>query len=221
VRVVPPAAAREGLADVTTGFIKVCGMTDAAAVEAALDAGADAIGFVFAASMREVTPAQAAALAAPARGRALCVAVTLHPDAARVAAIMAVFQPDVWQTDWQDYIALPAPPVSVATLPVLRDAAAAAALSPGRVLFEGPRSGTGQVADWSAARRVAATREVVLAGGLNPANVAEAIAAVRPFGVDVSSGVEAAPGRKDPARIHEFVTRARAAFALAARETEP
>jgi hypothetical protein len=76
---------------------------------------ADAIGFVFAASVREVTPAQAAALAAPARGRALCVAVTLHPDAARVAEIMAVFQPDVWQTDWQDYAALPVPPASMAS----------------------------------------------------------------------------------------------------------
>ncbi len=204
-----------------TGFVKVCGMTDAAAVEAALAAGVDAIGFVFAKSVREVTPAQAAALAAPARGRALCVAVTLHPDAARVAEIMAVFQPDVWQTDWQDYAGLLPLPAGVAQLPVLRDAAAVAgAGSAARVLFEGPRSGTGEVADWSAARRVATEREVVLAGGLNPANVAEAIAAVRPFGVDVSSGVEAAPGRKDPARIHEFVTRARAAFALAARETE-
>lgn len=200
------------------GFIKVCGMTDAAAVEAALAAGVDAIGFVFAKSVREVTPAQAAVLAAPARGRVPCVAVTLHPEAARVEEIMAVFQPDWWQTDWQDFALAPPVPATLAQLPVLRDAASVAALPPGRVLFEGPRSGTGQVADWSAARQVAASREVVLAGGLNPANVAEAIAAVRPFGVDVSSGVESAPGRKDPARIREFVMRARAAFAGAARE---
>jgi phosphoribosylanthranilate isomerase len=81
------------------------------------------------------------------------------------------------------------------------------------VLFEGPRSGTGKVADWSTARALARNRELILAGGLSPANVAEAIASVRPFGVDVSSGVEEAPGQKSRALIGSFVATARAAFA--------
>jgi phosphoribosylanthranilate isomerase len=80
-----------------------------------------------------------------------------------------------------------------------------------RILFEGAVSGVGSTADWQTAAQLARTTELVLAGGLNATNVADAIAAVRPFGVDVSSGVEASPGIKDPVRIHEFVQRARAA----------
>jgi len=193
------------------GFIKICGMTDAGAVDAALEAGADAIGFVFAPSVRRVEPAAAAVLAKPARGRVPCVAVTQHPDRAQLAAIFEVFGPDVLQTDVEDFESLELPP-GVIALPVVRDAAKAPA-SPVRILFEGPKSGTGQVADWSTARQLAGTRELVLAGGLNPDNVADAIAQVRPFGVDVSSGVEERPGRKSPARIADFVTRARAAYA--------
>jgi phosphoribosylanthranilate isomerase len=198
-------------------FIKVCGMTDARAVESALAAGVDAIGFVFAPSVRRVTATQAAAMAQPARGKALCVAVTLHPDAALLRDIFDQFRPDVLQTDLADlqHITLP---VGIAAWPVLRAAAAgtaAAQMSAGqRVLFEGPRSGTGQVADWTTARALARQYPLILAGGLSPANVAEAIAQVRPFGVDVSSGVEESPGRKSPALIESFVSRARAAFAL-------
>lgn len=199
-------------------FIKICGMNDTRAVQAALEAGADAIGFVFAPSVRRVTPEQAAELARPARGRALCVAVMQHPSAELVELVLEQFRPDVLQTDKGDFqrIALPA---EVSGWPVLRGALAPAeleALPAGqRLLFEGPRSGTGKVADWKAAQALAARCELILAGGLAPANVAEAITAVRPFGVDVSSGVEEAPGRKAPALIEEFVSRARAAFAHA------
>ncbi len=197
-------------------FIKVCGMTDARAVEAALAAGVDAIGFVFAASVRRVTPAQALELARPARGHALCVAVTQHPAPELLAEVFSLFGPDVLQTDHGDLAGIELPP-GVAAWPVLRGALAAdAVVQPGarpRVLFEGPRSGTGQVADWSAARVLAGRCELILAGGLSPGNVDEAIAQVRPFGVDVSSGVEEAPGRKSAALIGSFVSRARTAFA--------
>jgi phosphoribosylanthranilate isomerase len=193
------------------GFIKICGMTEDAAVEAALDAGADAIGFVFAPSVRRVEPAAAAVLARPARGRVPCFAVTQHPSRELLERIFGEFGPDVLQTDVEDFARIELPS-GVTALPVVRDAARQPAGGV-RILFEGPKSGTGQVADWAAAQRVAAQREVVLAGGLNPENVAGAIAQVRPFGVDVSSGVEDAPGRKSPARIADFVTRARAAFA--------
>lgn len=191
-----------------SGFVKICGMTDAAAVEAALAAGADAIGFVFADSVRNVSPRQAAELARPARGRVMLVAVTLHPDQQLVDEILHAFAPDVLQTDAVDFETLRVPS-SLARLPVHR---APVDLPASRVLFEGPRSGTGQVADWSAARSMAARCEIVLAGGLGPHNVADAIARVQPFGVDVSSGVESAPGRKDPHRIASFVERARRAF---------
>src|SRR5512139_1006515 len=121
-------------------FIKICGMTDSRAVEAALAAGADAIGFVFATSVRQVTPAQAARLAAPARGRALCVAVTLHPDAGLLQQVFEEFRPDAWQSDAADLSGVHVPP-GVAAWPVLRGAPASrAGLQQGqRVLFEGPR----------------------------------------------------------------------------------
>jgi len=200
------------------GFIKICGMTDARAVETSLAAGADAVGFVFAPSVRRVTPQQAELLARSARGKALCVAVTQHPDAALLQEIFTRFRPDVLQTDLEDLAEI-ALPEGVAVWPVLRampSAARAAGLRAGPLLFEGPRSGTGKVADWAAARDLAAAHALILAGGLAPENVAAAIAQVRPFGVDVSSGVEEAPGRKSPARIQSFVSAARAAFAQAA-----
>ena len=200
------------------GFIKICGMTDARAVETSLAAGAEAVGFVFAPSVRRVTPQQAEQLARPARGRALCVAVTQHPDAALLQEIFSQFRPDVLQTDIEDLAGITLPE-GIVGWPVLRGMPAtpmAARLPSGPLLFEGPRSGTGKVADWSAARDLAAAHALILAGGLAPENVAAAIAQVRPFGVDVSSGVEEAPGRKSPARIHSFVSAARAAFAQAA-----
>jgi phosphoribosylanthranilate isomerase len=192
------------------GFIKICGMTDAAAVSAAVAGHADAIGFVFAPSVRRVSVATALALAQPARGRALCVAVTMHPSAQEVADILTHFQPDVLQTDAEDLSALHLPK-SLTVWPVLR-AVSTSALAP-RVLFEGPRSGTGKVADWRSAQQLALQTQLILAGGLSPVNVAEAIATVKPFGVDVSSGVESQPGRKDAQKVEQFITRARRAFA--------
>lgn len=195
-------------------LVKVCGMTDTRAVQAALGAGVDAIGFVFAPSVRRVTPQQAVDLAKPARGRALCVAVTQHPCSELVEEILEVFHPDVLQTDAGDLARIELP-AGVAAWPVWRAAPTdVAVLHPAqRLLFEGPRSGAGKVADWQAARELAGRCELILAGGLSPANVAAAIAGVRPFGVDVSSGVEESPGRKNPELIELFVSRARAAFA--------
>ena len=92
---------------------------------------------------------------------------------------------------------------------------------PERILFEGPVSGSGVASDWNAARRLARCTQLVLAGGLNTGNVAAAIAAVRPFGVDVSSGVELRPGVKSPAEIVSFASAARAGSqAPAALDTE-
>jgi phosphoribosylanthranilate isomerase len=197
-------------------WIKICGLTTSEAVAAALDAGADAIGFVFAKSVRQVTPDLARRLAAAARGRARCVAVTRHPTQQDIDDIISIFEPDVLQTDATDLRALRLP-LQLDLLPVFRGAADASNTAsnttsntfPPRLLFEGATSGAGIPCDWTAARTVARRTQLVLAGGLNPTNVAAAIETVRPFGVDVSTGVEVRPGVKSPVEIANFVRAAR------------
>ncbi len=193
-------------------WIKICGMTTPAAVQAALDAQVEAIGFVFAPSMRELTPPAAAALAQPARGRVRCVAVTHHPSQAWVDDIVRIFAPDLLQSDAEDLRILRLP-ASLETLAVVREGGPLPAPLPTRILYEGARSGRGRPVDWSAARSLARATQMVLAGGLNEANVAAAISRVVPCGVDVSSGVEERPGIKSPAAIMSFVAAARAAAA--------
>jgi phosphoribosylanthranilate isomerase len=192
-------------------WIKICGMTDARAVSTALDLGVDAIGFVFAPSVRQLTPARAADLARPARNKVACIAVTQHPTQVQLDEIVSVFGPDVLQTDIEDLLDLRLP-VTLARLPVLRAGQAISGAPPARLLFEGPRSGTGATSDWTQAAEHARATSLILAGGLNAANVGEAIHRVRPFGVDSSSGVENEPGRKDPVKMKAFVHAARAAF---------
>ena len=191
-------------------WIKICGMTTPEAVAAALEASVDAIGFVFAESVRRVTPEVATRLAARARGRIRCVAVTRHPRQQDIDEILKVFSPDVLQTDAVD-LALLHLPAQLELLPVVRGVPEESADLPRRLLFEGLESGAGRVGDWTAARDVARRTELVLAGGLNTGNVASAIADVAPFGVDVSTGVEARPGVKSPLEIANFVSAARGA----------
>ncbi len=194
-------------------WIKICGMTTTEAVDAALGARVDAIGFVFAESVRRLTPEVADRLAAPARGKVACVAVTRHPSQQALDEILEVFRPDVLQTDAIDLTTLQVP-ACLARLPVLRGDPGTDAL-PARILFEGLASGTGQTCDWTSARQLAVRTELVLAGGLRADNVAAAIADVQPFGVDVSSGVESRPGIKDPAKIARFAHAVRSARVVA------
>ena len=215
-------------------WVKICGLTTHDAVEAAVAAGADAVGFVFAPSKRQVSAQQATQLAQAVPRRIPRVAVMLHPTQSQLEEVWSTFRPDVLQTDFEDLQTLRVP-MGLGVMPVVRGGvgvgvglkpaaqgcanaagagcAGAADLQPKyqRILFEGPVSGVGGASDWHSAAQLARTTQLVLAGGLNATNVADAIAAVRPYGVDVSSGVEASPGVKDPARIHEFVQRARAA----------
>jgi phosphoribosylanthranilate isomerase len=193
-------------------WIKICGLTDAAAVSAALSAGVDAIGFVFSPSPRQVQAAQAARLALPARGKALCIAVTRHPRQELLDEIVRDFKPDGWQTDINDLSVLRVPR-QLPILPVLRSGSPALESPPRRFLFEGPTSGQGLTSDWREAAVLASQVQLILAGGLRADNVAAAIDTVRPFGVDVSSGVEETPGRKSPTLIADFVAAARAAHA--------
>ncbi len=191
-------------------FVKICGVMTAEAVEAAAAAGADAIGFVFhAGSPRAVAPRRAAGLARQLPPDMLCVAVTSHPEQDLVDRILEAMQPDVWQSDAADFGSLRIP-ATIERWPVLRQFAAPPQ-GTRRILFDSPVSGSAQIADWSAASAMARTSELILGGGLNAMNVGRAISAVRPFGVDVSSGVERAPGVKDPRRIREFIVAARGA----------
>jgi phosphoribosylanthranilate isomerase len=198
---------------VTAMWIKICGMTTPEAVAAALDAQVDAIGFVFADSVRRLTPEAAARLAAPARGKLACVAVTRHPSQQALDEILEIFRPDVLQTDAADLATLRVP-AELQRLPVLRSISSSGAV-PVRILFEGLASGTGRTCDWGSARQLARRTELILAGGLRTDNVAAAITEVQPFGVDVSSGVESRPGIKSPAEIARFAHAARAANAIA------
>jgi phosphoribosylanthranilate isomerase len=192
-------------------WIKICGMTTPEAIEASLAARVDAVGFVFAPSPRQLAPREAARLARAVRGQLHCVAVTRHPSQRLLDEILAELVPDMWQSDLEDLNALRTP-ASLALLPVLREGGAEPQPLPSRLLYEGARSGAGVACDWTAAREVARRTQLVLAGGLTALTVGAAIQAVRPFGVDVSSGVEERAGVKSAQKILQFVAAARGAL---------
>lgn len=191
-----------------TLWIKICGMTTPEAVEACLDARVDAIGFVFAESVRQVTATKAAALARPARGRVICTAVMRRPTQQAIDEIIDVFKPDLLQTDAEDLARLRLPQ-QLTLLPVFRQRPPEEQQLPLRLLFEGLTSGSGLPCDWETARSVARRTELILAGGLSATNVVTALEEVHPIGVDVSSGVEERRGIKSPAEIARFVSAAR------------
>ncbi|MBL8055271.1 MAG: phosphoribosylanthranilate isomerase [Anaerolineales bacterium] len=202
--------------------IKICGLTTLADALAAVEAGADLLGFNFyPPSPRYLTPAACAAITADIRPRApgvRLVGVFVNEPPERVAALLAEAGLDLAQLHGEEA------PAALAALAgrafkafrgLGADHAGYAAAGPGAPAFlldaYSPTlyGGTGQTADWTAARPLAQQYPLLLAGGLTPANVAEAIAQVRPWGVDVASGVEAAPGRKDAAKVAAFIRAAR------------
>ena len=190
-------------------WIKICGLRTASDIEAAARAGADAVGFVVhAGSPRNLALAAARELQDAVPVGVARVAVFLHPSQALVDAVLEAVAPDWVQTDAADLDTLRLPS-GQRVLPVLRGGAVTHLPTLARCLFESAHSGAGEQADWSAAALLARTMQLVLAGGLNPANVAQAVREVRPFGVDVSSGVERERGVKDPQLIREFIRAAR------------
>lgn len=192
-------------------WVKICGITTPGALAAAADAGADAVGFVFhAASPRNVDLRMARELARNVADGLERVAVFLHPTQSQVDAALEAIEPDWVQVDTGDVARL-ALPESLRVMHVLRSGALPPSPLPARCLVEGGRSGAGERADWTLAAQLARATELVLAGGLDAGNVAEAVRTVRPFGVDVSSGVESGRGVKDVARIRDFIRAARAA----------
>ncbi len=188
-------------------IVKICGLSTERDVAAAVAGGADAVGFVFAESPRRVTPAQARVLASVIPPDIKRVAVMCHPTSRDVAAVLDGFEPDWFQTDAVDFESIELPG-SVKAVPVYRDVpgfVVEEVEEAGPIVFEGAASGVGQAVDRAVAARVADRTRVILAGGLDPGNVGEAIAQVEPWGVDVSSGVERAPGKKDPDLINAFI----------------
>jgi phosphoribosylanthranilate isomerase len=192
-------------------WIKVCGLRTVEAIEAAAAAGADAVGFVFhAPSPRHLEVGQARELAAAVPPGLEKVAVFLHPSQSLVDAAIDAVRPDWVQLDADDLTGLVLP-AAQKTLPVFRTGRSLPPQQAGgrRFLLESAQRGAGAVADWTTARALARSGELVLAGGLDVDNVADALASVRPFGVDVSSGVERRRGLKDAALIRDFVRAAR------------
>jgi len=192
-------------------LVKICGLRDMIAVTVAVDAGADAIGFVFADSVRRVSARHAAAISARVPRRIKRVAVMLHPTNDEWQKVRTSFQPDVLQTDLADFDYLEVPE-GIEKWPVMREGTMPAGDQlPEIFVYESKASGSGQIVDWQLAAQLAKRGKMILAGGLNIANVPEAIREVAPFGVDVSSGVESAPGKKESTKIQAFINAVRAA----------
>jgi len=192
--------------------IKICGIRDLVGATASARAGADAVGFVFADSPRRVTPTEARRIAADLPAEIERVAVFRLAPVEQIRRVLDEFGADLVQVE-------PDPGRLAAfgprLLAVLHDDGSAGAQAAGLetdrpvVLEPAGRGGRGVRPDWKRAASLARRRPVLLAGGLDPHNVAAAIRVVRPWGVDVSSGVEGAPGVKSAARIEAFVAAAR------------
>jgi phosphoribosylanthranilate isomerase len=187
--------------------IKICGLMTAGAIEAAIDAGVDAVGFVFSPSPRQIDPAQAELLMRVVPPWVASVAVTRQPPPAFCPEVLPGLAPDWWQSDRSDLQGHTLPR-GTRSLPVIREGEDTETL-PEWFVYEGAQSGHGATVDWHAAASLARRGRLILAGGLSPDNVGEAIRIVRPYGVDVSSGVESQRGVKDAGRIRAFVSAVR------------
>ena len=208
-------------------FVKICGITSEADALLSVSLGASAIGFIFAPSPRQVSVHLAGDIAKRLPEHVLTVGVFRDEapqrivEAARVAGLGAVQlhgHETVEETQWVR-----------ARVPTVIKAFRAGERAIGRfeefgadyLLVDGDNPGTGKVFDWRLAEGVADPHRLIVSGGLRPDNVADAVAHLRPHGVDVSSGVEAAPGRKDPLLLRAFIGNARAANAEAVARDAP
>lgn len=211
-------------------IVKICGLSTEETLDAALAAGADMVGFVFfARSPRFVSPERAQELAARVRGRAEIVALTVDMAEEQLADIVATVRPDWLQlhgretpetvASVQDRFGLgvlkaigisePADLATIAAHAHVADRLLLDAKPPKGAALPG---GNGLAFDWSLLDELDPDLSYMLSGGLDAGNVAEALARTHAIGVDVSSGVESAPGIKDPERIRAFAAAARGAI---------
>ena len=214
--------------------IKICGLSTAPTLDAALDAGADMVGFVFfEKSPRHLSLDQARALAQRARGRARIAVLTVDASDEALRAIVAAVAPDYLQLHGRETPARLADLKRIFKLPLIKaigvsgandlTAASDYADAADRLLFDAkaPKDarhpgGNGVAFDWRLLAGLDLHGPWLLSGGLDPDNVAQAIAITGARGVDVSSGVESAPGVKDIGKIKAFIAEARAAFSRTA-----
>jgi phosphoribosylanthranilate isomerase len=204
----------------TDPILKICGITRLDDARHALEHGATALGFVFwPQSPRRIAPSRAAEIIAALPAGVTTVGVFVNESAEMVRDVIAQSGVTAVQLHGEE-----SPQYAAALgVPVLKSVDVAAAVETAASWPDGTvflveradrvrRGGTGALADWEGAAAIARRLRVVLAGGLSDANVAEAIAAVAPCGVDVASGVEDAPGMKNPDKVARFLARARSAF---------
>ena len=201
-------------------FVKICGITRLSDACHAVEHGADALGFVFwPGSPRQIAPQRAAEIIAALPSRVTPVGVFVNGSVEEIRDVVAstgITTVQLHGDEPADYAAALGWPVMKAVN--VDEAERTCAAWPAGTTFlvdaSDPvrRGGTGTLVNWERAARIARDRKVVLAGGLTPANVADAIAAVRPYGVDVSSGVEDAPGVKNSDKVTRFLASARSAF---------
>jgi phosphoribosylanthranilate isomerase len=209
-------------------IVKICGLSTRETLDAALDAGADMVGFVFfPPSPRHLSLEKARELGKQAKGRAVKVALSVDADDATLANIVEVLQPDILQLHGKETVARVRDIKQKFALQVMKALAietpADLASLPGyaavadRILFDAraPKEATrpgglGATFDWHVLENLDLEIPFMVSGGLHAGNVAEAVRITRAGGVDVSSGVENAPGIKDPDMIRAFVRAARA-----------
>jgi phosphoribosylanthranilate isomerase len=221
-----------------TPVVKICGLSTPATLDAALDAGADMVGFVFfPKSPRHIDWGKARALGAQARGRAKIVALSVDADDETLARIVEALSPDLMQLHGSETPSRVKRIGELCSLPTMKAIGVASRGDFGEAeAYEGvadyllidakpPKDaalpgGNGRPFDWSLTRDFHVPRPWLLSGGLDPDTVEAAIALSGAHGVDVSSGVESAPGVKDPAKIKAFVAAARRAFALSVAGVE-
>jgi len=199
-------------------FVKICGITRQEDAAAAVEAGASALGFVFwPESPRFVDPYRARSIVATLPPFVTAVGLFVNQPASYINGVASLAHLGAVQLhgdEAPEEAALIARPIikAIGLIAGDRNDAACDRWASHVILLldahdPARRGGTGRVVDWSAAARIAARRRTMLAGGLTPDNIAEAIERVHPFGVDVSSGVEQSPGIKDPARLRALFER--------------
>lgn len=197
-------------------FVKICGITSPQDASLAERAGADAIGMIFVSgSKREVDLGRAGAIASAVGPFVTKVGVFRDAPVGDVREAVRRLRLDAVQlhgTEGPDVVAALRPDVLVIKALAFRldlELETAEGYGADAILLDGVVAGSGETFDWEAAKRFAGLSRLIVAGGLDPSNVAAAVAALRPYAVDVASGVEASPGVKDPVRLREFVARAK------------
>ena len=198
--------------------VKICGICDPVAAQSAVEAGADLLGFHFCSSDRRVTPEEAKAIVESLSVRPSIVGVFIDQDAAEVREIADFVGLDMLQLHGSEAAGFDAGRPVMKVLKIRDDQVPDASEWPDPIMLDSwsidQRGGTGRAWDWDLARELLATRKVFIAGGLEPGNVGKVVSRFKPYGVDVSSGVEASVRVKDPDKVRAFVHAVRLAEVL-------